>query len=154
MQVPRRTQDYYCLQMDTEGQDYRYKIQKKGNGRCAAVNECIQVRYCCCLFLQLEPKSGRALVAPLSNRPVHSHSLHHTTAHSPIAVPQSLFTASSQQTLQSTRKLCTSAAQNSAWHAGFTRAVARVIRSKTVARPGLTLRHWRTTHASSTLPRP
>lgn len=69
--------------MDTGGQDYRYKIQKKGNGRCAAVNECIQVRYCCCLFLQLEPKAGRALVAPLSNHPVHSRSLHHTAALSP-----------------------------------------------------------------------
>jgi hypothetical protein len=139
------------LQMNTEGQNYRYKIQKKGNGRCAAANERIQVRYCCCL------SAAGAQVRACAVRPVEQPpcSLAFASPHrSPIAVPHSLSTASSPWTLQNTRKLCTSAAQNSAWHAGFIRAVGRVIRSKTVARPRLTLRHQRTTHASSTLHRP
>jgi hypothetical protein len=143
VQVRRRTTDRH--------RGAGLQIQKEGNGRCAAMNERIWVRYCCCLF------QSAAQVRACAGRPVEQPpcSLAFASPHrSPIAVPHSLFTASSQWTLQNTRKLCTSAAQNCAWHAGFTRAVARVIRSKTVARPRLTLRHRRTTHASSTLPRP
>lgn len=146
VQVPRRTTDGHRragLQIqDTEEREWQ-----------VCSSERVYSGQVLLLSLPAAGAQGRACAGrPVEQPPC---SLAFASPHrSPIAVPHSLFTASSQRTLQSTRKLCTSAAQNSAWHAGFTRAVARVIRSKTVARPRLTLRHWRTTHASSTLPRP